>query len=496
MSLTRRSALGISWWAWLLGAAGCAGLPWGAGGAEPTRSTAGALVRTFDRGSLAGASERLAAQVAESWARGVPLAPSEDELDVDWSAWSLVPGTPRLVLEPTRPALQAQNVELALSVVVPLAAAEHEIELSGADLDVPCRAWAATTPGELTVPMSFVTDKLGRVQGIVLPGASYRALSEYTPTLVLDAEAASCTGLADIVRPHVLAELFAAGAAKALGESLSVELPIALGLDLAFAWSTAVSADALGTGFARVALRGVAGGLVRTRGATVQVAYGLTMEADAHPCMGPLTLPEPRAELATSELPAGAALHIEALERVVGAAWLAGAVCADHLGAIPVSADGLASAWPALAALLPEAELSLEIWPAALPRLKADADHVDGLVLETGRLRADLIVTFAGARWRAASIELDLSLHGNLWVEVDGAVYFDPMQIDVRPIAIEPGLLDAPDLAATALLVPPLVEALVIDRVFAQLPPVLAPATAGGLAVDGTLLLWTPGAAR
>lgn len=491
-----RAALPLSFWATLASASGCAGVPWGAGGAEPTRATAGAVVRAFDAGSLAGASERLAARVAASWSRGVTLARSEEQITVDWSTWSLTPGAPRLALSPERPAMQAQSVELALSVVVPLAGAEHEIELTSADLDAPCRASVLTTPGELTVPMSFVADKLGRVQGVVVPGASYRALSEYTPNLVLSSETASCAGLGDVVRAQALAESFAAAAAKALGESLSVEVPIALGLDLAFAWSTPVSADALGTGFLRVALRGVTSGLVRTRGQAVQVAYALTMEADAHPCMGPLTLPEPRAELTTGELPAGAALHIEALERVVGAAWLAGAVCADHLGAVPVSAADLAPAWPALGPLLPEAELSLEVWPAALPRLKADPDQVDGLVFETGRLRADLIATFGGVRWRAASVELDLSLHGALWVEADGAVLFDPGQVDVRPISLEPGLLDAPDLSAVEQLVPPLVEALVIDRVFARLPPVLAPATAGSISVDGVLLTWAPGAGQ
>lgn len=470
---------------------GCAGLPWGEGGAEPTRATAGALVRTFDSGSLAAASERLATLVAPGWGAGVPLAPSEAELDVDWVGWSLTPGAPRLVLEPTRPTLQVQSSELTLSVVVPLAATEHEIELSGGALDVPCRASVATTPGELTVPMSFVADKLGRVQGIVLAGASYRALSEYTPNLVLNSDLSTCVGLGEEARPQVLAAAFSAAAAKALGEALSAELPIALGLDLAFAWSTAVSVDALGTGFARVALRGVPSGLVRTRADAVQVAFALTMEADAHPCMGSLTLPDPRAELPSTELPAGISMHMEALERVVGAAWLAGAACADHLGTIPLPADELAAAWPALAPLLPDAQVSLEVWPAALPRLKADPDFVDGLVLETGRLRADLIVTFGGARWRAASVELDLSLHGTLWVEVGGAVLLDPSHVDVRPIALEPGLLEAPDISAVDQLVPPLVEALLLDRAFAYLPPGAARDTAGPITVDGTFLSWT-----
>jgi len=206
--------------------------------------------------------------------------------------------------------------------------------------------------------------------------------------------------------------------------------------------------------------------------------------------MAGLALPSPRTGMTPLALPAGNALHIASLERLIAASWLAGSACANHLGVIPVPAEPLVAVWPALARLGPGAVVSIELWPSALPRLIPDPRMLDGLVLESGRMRADLIVSFAGARWRAASVVLDLSIAGALWVDEGGLAFFDPAAVEAVPSLIEAVLLSAPEAEAIAVLLPPLVEALVLERPLARLPPSLAPLSAAGVTVSGEYLSW------
>jgi len=473
---------------------GCAGLGWGQGGAEPTRATAGALVKTFDQATLTRASERLAERVALRWSAGAPLSTADGALAIDWQGWLLMPGAPRLELTAPRAGMQlasSANTDFGLVVHVPVAAASHQIEVSADFLDLPCTIGVMVADGELDVPIGFTADKLGRVQGVVLPGATYHALSDVTPNAILKVDLSSCVGTFDPgAQLAALGSALSDAAVRAVSEALSAEVPSVLGLDLAFGWSAAVNGDALGTGFMRTALRGLATDLIRRTAESVQVAFALTVEADAHPCMAPFSLPAPRADVAAPTLPSGAALHIASLERMVAASWLAGAVCGEHLGVIPIASAPLQVTWPALARLGPDAEVSLELWPAALPRLTADPDMSDGIVLDTGRIRAEIMVTHAGARWRAASVVLDLSVAGTLWVADDGEVTFDPAAVDARPALVEAGLLTAPDANAIAQLLPPLVEALVLGRPLARLPPPLAPLESATVVVSGDYLLW------
>ena len=477
-------------------ASGCAGLGWGQGGAEPTRATAGAFIKTVDQAMLTRASERLAERVAERWGAG-PLLTSGDAagaIAVDWHGWLLAPGGPRLELMPPGPMIQAltgPNIDFGLIVHVPVAGASHEIQLSAEFLDQACGVSVLLAEGEVDVPMGFTADKLGRIQGVVLPGATYHALSELTPNAIIKADLSSCVGAIDPgAQLAALGTAFAEAAVRAVSDALSAEVPGALGLDLAFAWSAAVNADALGTGFMRTALRGLANDLVMRQTQSVQVAFALTVEADPHPCMGSLALPEPRAEVAETILPAGAALHIGSLERLIAASWLAGAACSDHLGVIPVASAPLVATWPALARLGSDAEVSLELWPAALPRVTADPSMQDGLVLDTGRMRADIMVTYAGARWRAASVVLELSVAGTLWFDEAGAATFDPAAVEARPSVVEAALLTAPEADAIAVLLPPLIEALVLGRPLGRLPQPIAPPGEVAVSVSGDYLSW------
>lgn len=476
---------------------GCAGIGWGEGGAEPTRATTGAFVKTFDATSLERASQRLDERVAVRWADGALMTKATDGeglLDIDWRTWLLVPGAPRLELAPQRSTIQSSNVpsgDFGLRVHVPLASAVHEIQLSAEFLDLPCTISVTIADGEIDVPMSFTADKLGRIQGVVLAGATFHSTSEVTPNAILKADLSACVGAVDPgAHLAALGQAFTDAAVRAVGDVLAGELPAALGLDVAFGWSAAVNADALGTGFLRTALRGLASELVMRQAEAVQVAFALTIEADPHPCMAPFALAVPRVAAPTTTLPPGAALHIESLERMVAASWLAGATCAEHLGVIPIASAPLAAAWPALERLGPDAEVSLELWPASLPRVTADPDMVDGVVLETGRLRAEIMVSYAGARWRAATVVVDLSIAGGLWVDDAGAVSFDPAAIEATPLLLEAGLLSAPEEGAIAALLPPLVEALVLGRPLARVPTPLAPLEEGAVTVSGDYLSW------
>jgi|GEM_PF-6245985 len=478
-------------------ASACAGIGWGQGGAEPTRATTGAFIKTFDQTTLTRASQRLDERVAARWASGVLMTKGVAGvglLDIDWRTWLLVPGAPRLELGPLHASIQAEtgpNTDFGLRVHVPLASAVHEIELSAEFLDLPCTISVSIADGELDVPMGFTADKLGRISGVVLAGATYHASSDVTPNAILKADLSGCIGSIDPgAQLAALGEAFAAAAVRAVGDTLATELPASLGLDVAFGWSAAVNADALGTGFMRTALRGLASELVMRQAEAVQVEFALTIEADPHPCMAPFMLAAPRAAVPTTTLPPGAALHIESLERMVQASWLAGATCAEHVGVVPIASAPLVANWPALEQFGPDAEVSLELWPASLPRVTADAAMVDGIVLETGRLRAEVMVSYAGARWRAATVVVDLSIAGALWIGEDGQVTFDPAAIDATPLLVEAGLLSAPEADAIAALLPPLVEALVIGRPLARVPATLAPLDGSEVSVTGDYLSW------
>jgi hypothetical protein len=115
---------------------------------------------------------------------------------------------------------------------------------------------------------------------------------------------------------------------------------------------------------------------------------------------------------------------------------------------------------------------------------------VDGILFETGRMRLDLVVTHDGGRWRAASIDLDVVLHGTLWVDESGAVSFDPAAVEVAATAFEAGLLPAPEAEVVGELLPPLIEALVLARPLARLPPALTPLAAGSIQVEGSYVTW------
>lgn len=481
----------------LLAASGCQSLPWGEGGAEPTRSSARALVRTLDHAVLAAASERLAATVTADWAAGARLDSQASPL-IDWRSLVLVPGSPRLELMPEGPIAYADhNVSTAsfgLVAQVPFAGAEHEIYLSGDALAVSCPVRIVVAAGELEVPLGLAADKLGRVQGVVLPGATYQALSDVAPNAILDADFSACFDRADQFEPGAqlaaLDKAFAASASRAVADALSARLPGALGLDLAFAWSAAVNPDAIGTGFVRTALRALTGEVVERRDDALQVAYALSIEADPHPCVGPLELATPRPSFATPALPGGAALHLSALERAVVATWITGGVCADHLGRVTVPVTELSHAWPALAELGEGAEVSLELWPTTSPRISLADDLADGLLVETGRMRADILVTFADARWRAATAEIELAVSGAIFVEADGRVSFEPAHIDPRALNVEGVLFEAPTAEAIDMMIAPLVEALLLARPLARLPPALAPPDGAWATMSGDYLSW------
>jgi len=133
----------------------------------------------------------------------------------------------------------------------------------------------------------------------------------------------------------------------------------------------------------------------------------------------------------------------------------------------------LADAWPALARYPHGTALRLELWPEALPTLGASEDG--GVRVDTGRVAIDVWVEDAG-RWRAATIIVSMTIDGELTASPEGLVWLDPTHIEVYPAGLVDGLVAAPDDAALASVLAPLVSQVITQHPLVRLPSSARPA--------------------
>lgn len=485
----------LSLWASTLALTSCTALPWGQGGAEPAYAQRAALIRVVGPDEMRAASDRLGALVEARLGGILPLAPTtlpSGELSIRWEPLGLSIGRPSLDLAPP----DASPDEPGLRLHVPVEPSVGSLALLPAGGEALCVVPFEVSAARLTLRLSLAADKLGRIQGVMLPGVELLAADDARAT-VIKADFAQCpVGLE--VEAHTLTRLLAEAIARAATDAVAGELAPALGLDLAFGWSAAVASDALGSGYVRATLRAATDTpgaampdfLDRTR-AGLAVRFALSVAVDPHPCMGILALADPGPSTPPLLPEAGTVLRMSALERIIGAAWLAGSACADHAGIAEVSRDELALRWPALERL--DGGVTVELWPESVPTLRADPDLSDAVVVDFGRVAVDLIGTSGGARWRAGTVVVDLRIHGFVTVGPDGVVGFVPSDIDAVPAGVEAGLLGAPPIPVAEELAATLVEALLdgpLSERLGVLPGPLAPPTSRVWAArDGTLVL-------
>lgn len=479
-----------------LGLHGCGALPWGQGGAEPMTAQRGALVRVLGPDQIEAASDRLGAALYARFGGVLPLTPATalGSLVVHWDGLSLAVGRPRLDLAPPEGSADDPGLRLHL----PLEHSRGTLTLGPAGGEILCAIPFEVEPSRLTVRLSLAADKLGRLQGVMLPGADLVTL-EGARSNPVSADFAQCPPGLEAESLPMLARMLTEGVARATTDALAGELAQALGLDLAMGWSAAVASDSLGSGYVRATLRAATDTpgaampdfLERTR-TGLAVRFALSVTVDPHPCMGPLALGD-GAIGPPGPLPdAGTVLRLGALERIIGAAWLAGSACADHAGIAEVPRDELALRWPALGRV--EGGIAVELWPESVPTVRADPELSGAVLVDFGRVRVDLIGGVDGARWRLGSVVVDLRVHGLVTVSPEGLVGFDPSEIDAVPAAVEAGLIGAPPIAVAEELVATLVDALIVEGPFGSalgiLPSSLgAPAWRTWEARDNALVL-------
>ncbi len=474
---TRRASLATRVFAALavVLSAGCAELPWGSGGLEVAPAQRSAFVRVLAQSDLTLASGRLDNELLERVGTSMRLVEGA-VTPVPGVEVSLVGAS--IVLGPAT--LSASYEGDRLLARLELSAPPQPLSTSISD----CSATFALTPGVLELVVELTSDRLGRVQGIVKPGARWVGDS---PTVALEGCVFPAQSTFDF------GARFATAAAQALADPIAVALPSALGLDLALAWSGVVGLDTLGAGIVRASLRATADGVLSFEGDLAMVHFDLGLEVDPHPCAGGLALPEARPALVSPTL-AGTAVALGALERAVQATWIAGAVCgASAIALIPeslrsVPLSDLAQDWPAvanLARLDPAATVTLAFWPGDLPTVEADPDDPDILRVTIHDLQVDVLAQVEGAQWRLASVDLDLLVRGQIVTDINGFVHFDAIDVDATSFSSTTGLATAPELAKSGPLLTPIMRLLVESRPLLRLPRSLAPSVTTVWRVDG-----------
>lgn len=445
--------------------AGCGALPWGQGGAEPMNAQRGAVVRVLGPAEIQAASQQLGAALEARWGGYLPLAATSPwgALVVHWEGLSLAIGRPTLDFVP----VDGTSDDPGLRLQVPLEHSHGTLTLAPTSGETLCAIPFEVRPARLTVRLSLAADKLGRLQGVMLPGVELVTV-EGARTNTVWADFTQCPPGLEAEALPALARMFADGVARTATDAVASELAPALGLDLAFGWSAPIAADALGSGYVRATLRAATDTpgtampdfIERTR-TGLAIRFALSVAVDPHPCMGTLALaegtPGPLGPLPES----GTVLRLGALERIIGAAWLAGSACADHAGIAEVPRDEVALRWPALGRI--DGGVAIELWPESVPTVRADPDLGDAVLLDFGRVRVDLIGGIAGARWRLGSVVVDLRVHGFISVGPEGVITFDPSEVDAVPAAVEAGLIGTPPIAVAEELVATLVDALIVE---------------------------------
>lgn len=445
----------------------CTDLPWGVGGAEVTPVTGGALVRVLGEGELLLGSRRLATELTTRVGHTLELRdltlPIGPGYDVALGPISATLG----------PISLAVAEDAGLELTLELAIAPQPI----AGLPAACESRLTLPAGALLLSFDLSNDKVGRPLPIPRGSARWQGPP---PELSI-----SGCALAELQVSDLGARLMKA-AWSTLQEPLIQSLPPALGLDLSFSSSSVVGLDALGAGILRASLRVAPTPPVRLESG-LAVVFDLGLGAEAHPCADfgiPAEAPPDPAALPALPPLAGTSLAIGAAERLLRLAWVAGSVCGasswrnipDHLREIPLAELTLPGG-AELLGLDPSATASATFWPRELPRLLPDDTFPDALRIDIPRIEADVTVVLDGARWRLFTLELDLTIRGQLAADTDGFVHFDPIDIEPTLRASSRGLIPVPP-QGPAQLIEPILRALLESRPLLRLPPSLTPSGA------------------
>ncbi|TNF30241.1 MAG: hypothetical protein EP329_13925 [Deltaproteobacteria bacterium] len=467
-----RRVLGALVVAALAATGACGTLPWGNGGlGDEVPAEAidpNGLVRVIGAEDLTAAAARLTNLVPARWADGLAVAGvvslygNETPLDANIDGVVVQPG-------PIQLAFADDLLEVRLGVTI--APAPLETYDAG---PLTCAPILSADGGVLALELGLVTDKLGRVQA-VLVGA---------PRLEGDALAVDWSGCLDGLPGDALDALteelwdaLAEVTADAIAPDLLVALPSSLGLELATGASGTVAADAIGAGYARVSVAadGDDGDAVWRRvGDAFVVPFGVGITVEHHPCMPELALPI----IGTSALPGtgsakpGTALLSAAVVRqAIIAGWFAGAACGSHASeAVELPASALAAAWPALDRLPPSTPLSIQLWPREAPSVGLAIGGADRLTIGTGLVDVDLFAELDGALVRLASMTVDADAVMGVEIDATGWVILAPEDVTLRASGARAGLLSAPPLDAAQAVLVPIVQALVAGRPLLVLP--------------------------
>lgn len=452
-------------WLPLLLLCACTDLPWGVGGPEFTPVTRAALVRVLGEEELRLGSLRLATELTTRIGHTIalrdltmPIAPGYD----------VALGPVSATLGPISLAAADAGLDLTLE----LAIAPQPIT----GLPAGCETRLSLPAGALLLTFDLSNDKLGRPLPIPRGNARWQGPQ---PELAIT----GCA-IADLQVPDLGARLMKA-AWSALQEPLIQSLPSALGLDLALSTSSVVGLDALGAGILRASLRVAPTPPVRLESG-LAVVFDLGLGAEAHPCADfglPAEAPTDSAELPALPSLSGTSLSIAATERLLSLFWVAGSVCGasswrnipDHLREIPLAELDL-SGGAEILGLDPVATGSATFWPRELPRLQPDDTFPDALRIDVPRLEADVTAVLDGARWRLFTLELDLTIRGQLATDTDGFVHFDPIDIEPTLRASTRGLIAVPP-QGPARVIEPILRALLESRPIFRLPSSLIPSS-------------------
>lgn len=453
-------------WLPLLMLTACTDLPWGVGGPEFGPVTHGALVRVLGDDELRLGARRLATELAtrvghtlELRDLTLPIAPGYD-----------------VALGPVSATLGPITLAIAddagLDLTLELAIAPQPIT----GLPAGCETRLSLPPGALLLTFDLSNDKVGRP--LPIPRETARWQGPQPELAITDC------AIADLQIPDLGARLMKA-ASSTLLEPLTQSLPSALGLDLALSTSSVVGLDALGAGILRASLRVAPTPPIRLDSG-LAVVFDLGLGAESHPCadFGLSTeTPTDSAELPALPSLVGTSLSIAAADRLLRLSWVAGSVCGasswrnipEHLREIPLGELSL-SAGDEILGLDPDASASATFWPRELPRLLPDDAFPDALRIEVPRIEADVTVVLDGARWRLFTLELDLTIRGQLATDTDGFVHFDPIDIEPTLRASTRGLIAVPP-QGPARVIEPILRALLESRPLLRLPPSLTPSS-------------------
>jgi|GEM_PF-2675063 len=476
LSRAGHRALGGLVAAWLLAGSGCTTIPWGNGGLADeipadARDPHG-IVRVLGAEDLNAAAARLTNLVPTQWENGlavggmVTLDANDTLLDADIDGVVVEPG-------PIQIALGGAGLEVRLGVsIAPVHFETYDTTTAT------CAPTLSAEGGVLVLDLGLVTDKLGRVQP-VLVGAprlegedlvvDWSGCLDGAPAPLLDSLTdALWDALADVTADAIAPELLAG-------------LPPALGLDLATGLSGTVAADAIGAGYARFSVMADTDDAVavwQRVGDAIVVPFGVGISAEQHPCMPALALPA----MGTSPLPGPgsaepktALISAAVVRQAIIAGWFAGAACGSHAtSGVEIPAEMLAAAWPALARLPAETALSVQLWPRESPSVALAIGGADQLTVGTGLVDVDLFAELDGALVRLASMTVDADAVLGVRIDATGWVTLAPEDVTLRASGTRAGLLSAPPLDAAEAVLVPIVQSLLSGR-----PLLVVPARSG-----------------